>query len=53
MEFERGKAGIIVDDLNVLINTLTRLIAAVEAGEMDGIIANMNKQRPLPKKRAA
>ena len=53
MEFERGKGGIVVEDLNVLINTLTRLIAAVEAGEMDAIIANMNKQRPVAKKRAA
>lgn len=53
MEFERGKAGIVVEDLNVLINTITRLIAAVEAGEMDAIIANMNKQRPVAKKRAA
>ena len=36
-----------------VISTLDKLIAATEAGELDGIIAQMNKQRTIPKRKAA
>ncbi len=53
IEFEKGKAGIAVKDITAVIATLDKLIAAVEAGEMDGMIASINKLRSLPKKKAA
>lgn len=53
MEFEKGKAGIVVSDMAGLVTTLEKLIAATEAGELDAMIAAMNKQRTIPSKRAA
>ncbi len=53
MEFEKGKAGIVISDMAGLIVVLEKLIAATEAGDMDAMIAAMNKQRMIPKKRAA
>ena len=53
MEFDRGKAGIAVPNMPGVISTLDKLIAATEAGELDGIIAQMNKQRTIPKRKAA
>jgi hypothetical protein len=53
IEFEKGKAGIAVKDIPAVIATLDKLIAAVEAGEMDGMIASINKLRIVAKKRAA
>ncbi len=48
IEFEKGKAGIVVDKLPTVINTL---IEAVRAGELDD--AQASKQRPAFKKKAA
>lgn len=53
MEFEKGKAGIEVADLPSVIVTLEKLIAATQAGELDNMIALMNKQRVLAKRKAA
>lgn len=54
IEFERGKAGVVVGKKEKLIPTLEALIAAVEASELDGILAQMSKAAVLPKgKRAA
>lgn len=53
IEFERGKAGIAVKDIAAVVATLDKLIGAVEAGEMDSMIATINKQRVVAKKKAA
>ena len=52
IEFEKGKAGIAVSDINGVISTLDKLVGAAETGEMDGMIAAINKQRTVAKKRA-
>jgi hypothetical protein len=36
-----------------LVSMLEKLIAATQAGELDDIIARMNKQRTMPKRKAA
>lgn len=43
IEFERGKAAIAVGKKNKLIPTIETVIAAVEAGELDGVLARMSK----------
>jgi len=43
IEFEKGKAAIAVGKKEKLISTLETVIAAVEAGELDGILAQMSK----------
>lgn len=53
MEFEKGKTGIAVDNLKGLVATLDKLIKAAAAGEFDAMIAALNQQRGLPKKKAA
>ena len=53
MEFEKGKAGIALSDLPSVIVTLEKLIAATQAGELDNMIALMNKQRIVGKRKAA
>jgi hypothetical protein len=54
IEFERGKAGINVGKKDKLIPTIETVIAAVEAGELDGVLAQMSKSAVLTKgKRAA
>ncbi len=53
MEFEKGKSGIVLSDMAELVNMLEKLIAATQAGELDDIIARMNKQRTMPKRKAA
>ena len=45
IEFEKGKAAIAVGDMQGLVATLTKLIAANDAGEFDVLIAAANKQR--------
>jgi hypothetical protein len=53
IEFEKGKAAVTVRNMASLVAVIEKLIAAAEAGEMDAMIASINKQRALPKKRAA
>lgn len=53
IEFERGKSGVIAADLQVLAQIIERLIAATDAGELDTMIASINKQRAASRKRAA
>ena len=43
IEFEKGKAAIAVGKKEKLISTLETVIAAVEAGELDGVLAQMSK----------
>ena len=53
IEFERGKPGIVATDVHALVQIVERLIKATEAGELDGMIASINKQRAASRKRAA
>lgn len=54
LEFEKGKAGIAVPSKEKLVGVIDTLIAAVRAGELDGILEQQGKQRVAPKgKRAA
>jgi hypothetical protein len=43
IEFEKGKAAIAVGKKEKLIPTIETVIAAVEAGELDGVLATMSK----------
>jgi hypothetical protein len=43
IEFAPGKAAIAVGKKEKLISTLETVIAAVEAGELDGVLAQMSK----------
>ena len=45
IEFQRGRAGIAVGDLDGLIRTLQQLIHAVEAGELDAYLVNKEATR--------
>ena len=54
IEFEKGKAGIAVPSKDKLISVIDTLIAAIRAGELDGILEQQGKSRGGPKaKRAA
>ena len=54
IEFERGKAAIAVGKKDKLIPTIETVIAAVEAGELDSVLATMSKSAVMTKgKRAA
>jgi hypothetical protein len=54
IEFAPGKAAIAVAKKEKLISTLETVIAAVEAGELDGVLAQMSKTAVMTKgKRAA
>jgi hypothetical protein len=54
IEFEKGKAAIAVGKKDKLIPTIETVIAAVQAGEMDSILAQMSKASVISKgKRAA
>ena len=54
IEFEKGKAGIAVASKEKLIGVIDTLIAAVRAGELDGILEQQGVARGVPKaKRAA
>jgi hypothetical protein len=54
IEFEKGKAAIAVGKKEKLIPTIETVIAAVEAGELDGVLATMSKSAVITKgKRAA
>jgi hypothetical protein len=54
IEFSPGKAAIVVGKKEKLIPTIETVIAAVEAGSIDGILATMSKSAVMTKgKRAA
>jgi hypothetical protein len=54
IEFAPGKAAIAVGKREKLISTLETVIAAVEAGELDAVLAQMSKSAVMTKgKRAA
>ena len=53
IEWERGKAAIVVGDRSKLVAVLDKLIAATQAGELDAHIAAANKDRVAPKRKAA
>jgi len=53
IEWERGKAAIVVGERGKLVGVLDKLIAATQAGELDTHIATANKDRIAPKRRAA
>ncbi|MEW6639023.1 MAG: DUF6641 family protein [Pseudomonadota bacterium] len=54
IEFEKGKAGILVPSKDKLPAVIDTLIEAVRAGELDDLLAQASKARPVPKpKRAA
>ena len=54
IEFSPGKAAIAVGKKDRLVQTIETVIAAVEAGELDGILAQMSKSAVMTKgKRAA
>jgi len=54
IEFEKGKAGIAVPSKEKLVGVIDTLVAAVRAGELDGILEQQGIARGVPKtKRAA
>ena len=53
IEFERGKAAIAVGKKNKLIPTIETVIAAVEVGELDGVLARMSKTAVMTKGKRA
>jgi hypothetical protein len=53
IEFEKGKAGIVVPSKDKLPTVITTLIEAVRAGELDELFAQASKARPAFKKKAA
>jgi hypothetical protein len=54
IEFEKGKAAVLLQDQSHLLSALDLLIEAVKAGELDDQINQQSKSRAAPKtKRAA
>ena len=54
IEFEKGKAAIVVPSMDQLGQTIETVIAAVRAGELDELLSQQAKPRDVPKaKRAA
>ena len=53
VEFERGKAGVLVGSKEKLPEVIDALIAAVRSGELDPMLQQANAIRPAPKKKAA
>jgi hypothetical protein len=53
IEFTPGKAAIAVGKKEKLIPTIETVIAAVEAGELDGVLATMSKSAVLTKGKKA
>lgn len=52
IEFEKGKAAIVVKSRDDLLVLIPKLIAAVEAGDFDSYINSVTKQRIVGKKSA-
>ena len=53
IEWERGKAAIVVGERGKLVGMLDKLISAAQAGDLDEHIAAANKARTVPKRKAA
>ena len=53
IEFEKGKAAIAVGKVEKLKPVLETVIAAVQAGELDGVLAQMSKTAVLTKGKRA
>ena len=53
IEWERGKAAIVVGERGKLVGVLDKLISAAQAGDLDEHIAAANKARTMPKRKAA
>ena len=53
IEFEKGKAAIAVGKKEKLIPTIETVIAAVQAGELDTVLATMSKSAVLTKGKKA
>jgi len=53
IEFEKGKAGIVVGAKDKLPGVIDTLIGAIRAGELDPILEQAKTARPAPKKKAA
>jgi hypothetical protein len=49
IEFEKGKAAILLPNKVALVSTLDTVIAAVRAGELDEILAQQAKARVMPR----
>lgn len=53
IEWERGKAAIVVGERGKVVGVLDKLISAAQAGDLDEHIAAANKARIMPKRKAA
>jgi hypothetical protein len=49
IEFEKGKAAIAVGKKDRLVQTIETVVAAVEAGELDAVLAQMSKSAVMTK----
>lgn len=49
LELEKGKAAIVVGNPDQLVPTIDTIIAAINAGELDGHLAQMGLARPIRK----
>jgi len=53
VEFEKGKAGVLVGSKEKLPEVIDTLITAVRSGDLDPVLQQVNAIRPAPKKKAA
>jgi hypothetical protein len=53
IEFEKGKAAIMLPNKGALVSTLDMVMAAVRAGELDDILAQQAKARAMPRGKRA
>jgi len=53
LEFEKGKAAIVVQEKGKLSSVIETLITAARTGELDSLLANASKVRPFQKARKA
>ena len=53
IEFDKGKSGIAVPSAEKLPGVIDTLIAAVQKRELDSVLAQASRARPIPKKKAA
>ena len=49
LELEKGKTAIVVGKPDQLVPTIETIIAAINAGELDGHLAQMGLTRPIRK----
>jgi hypothetical protein len=53
IEFEKGKAGIAVPSKDKLVSVIQTIVAAVRAGELDGLLTPQAKARSATKTKSA